>query len=775
MRQIFCLLFTVLLSISTVRAQETPAEAAPRPVNLNQTDKQLENMFAQINGGKATSEQMSEMLQDLPTLQTQLTQSRQLFNADLNSAQKKLDALGAAPAEGAAEPTDIARQRKELTTAVETAKAKIAQADLLTTKIDEINSLVLKIRNRRLLNSILVKQSSIFHPAEFWRSLTGFADFVFELVKSPFTWYAQLSSARQTIVNNNIIGVLASMLAALLTAWLLGRYIRRRFGYGADIERPDYSQKVRATAWMFVARGAIPAAIIGAFLLWISNIELISSDAFGLLLRTAALYLLYYYLTKALIKASLIPENDKWRIIALDDAKAKTVSRTLIISAAAICVVSFFQTLAQQMEYNADIIYSLKIFANAVKAFCIIWIARKTLYSGKTLSEDELKADAPITGLDTASKISLGLSLVVVIAFLLSLAGYIRLSEYILNRIIVSALVIGILYVIDNLLRGLFHRLLLLRFWVSVLRINRRRLVKAEFWFGLLLTPLMWLLGILVLLAVWGVSVDLMLTRIRRFLVGFNIGGVHVSITSIALGIICFFALLAFFRMFKDSFVNGRLSKIEMDAGLRNSLVSSIGFLGFIVSALLAIAIMGGSLSSITIIAGALSFGVGLGLQNMVSNLAAGMTILWDRSLKIGDWVIINGQEGIVRQINMRSTELETWDKSTVIIPNSDILSKSFINYTYSGRGGRVSVSLKTAYQADVTLIKQTLLEIAASNPEVLNTPAPSVTFSGLGDTSMEFVLNCYTGNVFRRSGIADDLRTKIISRFRELGVKIPA
>ena len=284
----------------------------------------------------------------------------------------------------------------------------------------------------------------------------------------------------------------------------------------------------------------------------------------------------------------------------------------------------------------------------------------------------------------------------------------------------------------------------------------------------------MWILGALSLLAVWGVSVDLLLARVKTFLVGFNIGGIHISITSILLGIISFFILLSLFKMLKNSFINGNLSKIEMSDGLRNSVVSSIGFLGFIISGILAIAVMGGSLSSIAIIAGALSFGVGLGLQNMVSNLAAGMTILWERPIKIGDWVIINGQEGIVKQINMRSTELETFDQSTIIIPNSDILSKSLTNYTYSGRQGRVVIKVGVGYGSDVEQVKQALLALAVANADVLDSPEPSVSISNLGDSSLEFQLNCYTSNIFRRGAIGDDLREKIINRFRELNIDIP-
>lgn len=768
----FILLLLVFLSFAAPVQSQTPEDNFAE-INFNQTDKQLNAMTARLNSGKADKEQTADYVQQLSQIQENLNKSRQRYAAAQDSAQKKLNALGEAPEKGT-EPAAISRQRKEFTAEVDANKAQIAQLDLLSAKIDEINALILKLRNRRLLNNILVKQSSILHPQEFLQSLGTFAGFLYELAKSPLSWYNGLSAERQTTVNNNILGVAAAMLAALIAAYLLSRRIKKLFGYQEAVERPDYSQKVKAAVWMFIARGAIPAAIIGAFLFWQKNNSLINTGSFGLLLNTAALYLLYYYLSKAVVKVTFTPFNGKWRIIEVKDNRAKSISSSLIFSAAAICIVSFFQTLASQMDYDSSIIYSLKIFGNAVKAFCVILVARKALYDNKTLSDEEITEDTPVAQLSTNSKISFFIAFAMSIAFILSLFGYIRLSEYIINRSIVSAVVIGVFYIVDNLIRGLFHRILLLRFWIRTFRINRRTLVKTEFWFGLLLTPVIWITGFLALLAVWGVSVDLLLARVKSFLVGFNIGGIRISITSILLGLISFFILLSLFKMLKNSFISGKLSKIEMNDGVRNSVVSSIGFLGFIISGILAIAVMGGSLSSITIIAGALSFGVGLGLQNMVSNLAAGMTILWERPIKIGDWVIINGQEGVVRQINMRSTELETWDKSTVIIPNSDILSKSLINYTYYGRTGRVVIKVGVDYKSDIEKVKQTLLEIAASNADVLTTPAPSVSFNNLGDSSLEFQLNCFTADVFKRSAISNDLRQKIVSRFRDLAINIP-
>ena len=773
MRKIILLLLVLSFYLSPVQAQ-TPANNAAAPLNLTQTNKQLDTITAKLNSGKASKEETADFVDQLTQIQSALVQARQNYAADLDAVQKKLNALGTPPEKPASEPAAIARQRKDFTTQADNNKAQIAQIDLQNAKIDEINSLILKIRNRQLLDNILVKQSSIFHPQEFWQSLSKFADFVFDLVQSPLNWYQNLSAERQETVKNNILTVIIVMFGALIAGYLLSRYIKRWFGYKADIERPDYSQKVRAGIWMFIARGAIPAAIIGAFLFWLKNNPFVNGDSFGLLLNTAARYLLYYYLTKAVGRVLFTPANEKWRIIEVPDECAKAISSSLIFSSAAICIVSFFQSLADHMNYDSSIIYSLKIFANAVKAFCVVLVARRALYNNQTLSDDEISEDTPVAELSTSSKVSLFIAFAMGAAFLLSLFGYIRLSEYIINRFIVSAIAIGIFYIIDKLLRGIFHRLLLFRFWVRTFRINRRTLVKTEFWFGLLLTPVIWIFAILALLAVWGVSVDLLLARVKSFLVGFNIGGIHISITSILLGLICFFIMLSLFKMLKNSFISGNLSKIEMSDGLRNSVVSSISFLGFIVSGLLAIAVMGGSLSSIAIIAGALSFGVGLGLQNMVSNLAAGMTILWERPIKIGDWVVINGQEGIVRQINMRSTELEAGDKSTIIIPNSDILSKSLVNYTYNGRSGRVAVKVGVGYESDIAQVRKALLEIAASNKNVLPNPAPTVSINNLGDSSLEFQLVCFTANVFNRGAIGDDLREKIITRFRELNINIP-
>lgn len=777
MKKILLFLSVVLLNLYI-----TPTQAASQiaAVDYTKINAELDGIFSKLASGKATSEQTGGFLQTISQIQEQITQNRQQDATALENIRKKINALGEAPEEGKKEPAAIAKQRKQFLTEADNYKSQIAQADLIKTKIDDLNSLILKVRNKTLLDNIMAKQSSIFHPQEFWDSLVSFAGFVYDMAKSPLNWYQDLKPEKQIIVKNNILYVILSMLSALIAAMFLSRYIKKWFGYKNYIEFPDYYQKVRAALWMLVARGVIPAAFFGAFLLWQKNNAIINDGSFGLLLKTAAVYLLYYYFSKAIVRVTLTPHSPKWRIIEVGDEKAAALYRVLKPSIAAVCIVSFFQTLAAEMDYDTDIVYSLKIFANGVKAFCIIMVSKRFLYDNQDLSDDQLAALDNNDGLQdlgnlsTSSKISMGITFLMIAAFAVSLFGYIRLSEFIVNRFIVSGLVIGAFYIINKLLHVLFHQILLFKFWIRTLKINRRSLVKAEFWFGLILNPLLFILAVLVLLAVWGVSVDILINNVKNFLVGFNIGGIHISITSILLGLVSFFISMAFVKLIKNSLATGNLSKIEMEDGVRNSIISIVGFIGFIISAIVAVAVMGGSFASLAIIAGAMSFGVGLGLQNMVSNLVSGMTILFERPIKIGDWVIIDGQEGIVKKINMRSTELETASKSHVIIPNAAILSKSLVNLTYSNRMGRVEVKIGVDYDSDIELVKSALLEIARKTPNVLSAPEPSVAFTALADSSLNFQLNVFTANVNNKSAIANSIREEIVKRFKELDIKIP-
>lgn len=761
------ILLTLCASPVVAQTQDTPM--APDYTVIN---RQLDKITADLNSGKISRKETDDIIATLGTMQSQIEADRTNTKNNLQNITKKIDALGEIPENGAKEPEAIAKQRRQFNDTAAKYKSQIAQADLSSAKIGEINNLIIKVRNRQLLNNILVKQSSVFYPQELIKSLSALPVFFYDLAKSPFDWYGALRPEQKQSAHKSILYVVLTTGAALFLALLLRKYIKRYIGYKTDGSRPDYNKKFWTSVWMLVAYGIIPSAIFGTFLVWIDNSKLLSGN-FKILLYAATLYLLIFFICRALIQAALTPESQRWRIIEINNDRAAAVNSALIFSAAAICCVEFLLYTGARIKVDGDILYSLTIFANLVKAYCVIVVAQKSLYDDSDPTPEELQG-GDLHQLSTSSKISLLINGAMIVAFGISLLGYLRLSEYIINRFIASLLVISLMYIVNRLLRGIFHQITRFRFWQRTLRVSPRTLVRSEIWFGLILAPVLFLFSIIVILAVWGVSVDIIIGQIKNFLIGFNIGSVRISITSILLGIIVFMVSLFAFRLLKRSFQSGSLSQLGMDDGVKSSIISGIGFLGFIFSFILGIAVMGGSFQSIALMAGALSFGAGLGLQNLVSNLVAGITILFERPVKVGDWVIINGQEGIVKQINMRSTTLETGNKSTVIIPNSDILSSNVINKTYMDRAGKVEIKLGVDYNSDIALVRNALLEIADKDPEVLKTPAPSLAFLDLGDNSLNFQLNCYTDNVFNNAEVANRLRENIVNVFRAKNINIP-
>ena len=178
--------------------------------------------------------------------------------------------------------------------------------------------------------------------------------------------------------------------------------------------------------------------------------------------------------------------------------------------------------------------------------------------------------------------------------------------------------------------------------------------------------------------------------------------------------------------------------------------------------------------NKIALVAGALSVGIGLGLQDIVNNFVSGIILLFERPIKVGDWVVINGEEGKIKQINIRSTEIETFNRASVIIPNATILSNSLTNLTHENNWMRFKIPVGVAYGSDTQKVKQILLECANANKKVLKKPAPYVLFQNFGSSSLDFELRGYSNDIWEGWEIPSELRFEINRRFIEEGIEIP-
>ena len=503
---------------------------------------------------------------------------------------------------------------------------------------------------------------------------------------------------------------------------------------------------------------------------------IITIGFFGLIINSVLFYLLYVILARAIARVTFAPYNEKWRLINVSSEKAVKIVRSLYISIILIGAISLLEHIAYRSEYPQNLLSFLTATASTIKAFVMI------LLVSTAFSEDKQEEEHDVTDEDneennqvsSSIKIIFFTAVVAIATFAIALFGYPELSAFIFNRYIITAIIFGLFLIFHKLVTEIIKRILLLGFWGKTFRIRRKLLSKINFGLSLVLNPIMALFFIFILLKLWGLSGEFIIHVAKKILFGFKVGGVQISLIAIVLGIIVFFGSLAVMKVVKNRLTANVFAKLDMDDGIRHSLSSGVSFVGFVISSLLAIIVMGGNLTSLAVIAGALSVGIGFGLQNIINNFVSGIIILFERPFKVGDWVIFNGEEGQIKQINIRSTELETFKKTSVIIPNATLISSSLTNLTHGNNWTRQAVSVGVAYGTDVNKVTEILLECARSNKKVLKVPAPYVLFQNFGNSSLDFELRCYSSNIWAGWSIPSELRYEINRRFIEEGIEIP-
>jgi small-conductance mechanosensitive channel len=255
----------------------------------------------------------------------------------------------------------------------------------------------------------------------------------------------------------------------------------------------------------------------------------------------------------------------------------------------------------------------------------------------------------------------------------------------------------------------------------------------------------------------------------------FEINRTAVTLSSVFMFFVFILVFYLISRFLQKVLKNSILPHFHhIDKGVQYTLSRISHYIIMIIGCILGFQFIGLDLSGLAVIVGFLSVGIGFGLQNITSNFMAGIILLFERPIKIGDRVTVEQTEGYVTAINMRSTTILSLNNISIIVPNSKFISSDVINWSYGDSRVRLVVEVGVSYQSDLDMVIQSLIEVAEESPQVLKTPKPDVLFSSFGDSSWNMKLRVWLMDPTNYYQILSEINCAIVRKFRSRGIEIP-
>jgi potassium-dependent mechanosensitive channel len=684
------------------------------------------------------------------------------FRPIIKDITQRLETFKGATAEGATPAPEITAGIKLLNTrksAINSAMAKAEDGTL------EAASLVERIgvARRDLFSSQLsqrVELGQIFNPQTARDIGAEGRDFSRRVT----SWFSFMLRFKLSAVTTATMLALVAALAFLRVGSVWARPFARH-------DEPDYRPGYLTRIVSALTATLVPAVTLGVFLAtvyylmdWFTILRPDIAEILGSVMRFIWQVFFVYRLALAILQ----PSRQPWRLLNVTDGTA----RLLLVLATFLAIITSADTLLNAISTTLSSPFSLTVARSFVFAILIGLLLLTIAFLKPFQNEDGTLKPWPTYAWFTI--LAAGLA-----PIMAGLFGYVGLARFLTQQIVVTGaiaatMIVGFLCAQaladeDALKSSSIGRALHGRFGLTDRQLDLTAMMTSLFTYGLVL-----FVGVPLILLQWGFKwTDLLLTA-RNFLTELQIGSVTISITAIAIGILVFFAGYYLSGRFEHWLDKTVLSRARMDKGARTSIRTAVGYLGIALAALVGISVAGVQLSSLALVAGALSVGIGFGLQNIVSNFVSGLILLAERPFKEGDWIEAGSINGIVKKVSVRATEIETFQKQSVILPNSILINAAVGNWTHRNTLARLDVPVVVSYGADVVKVQNILRSIATAHPKILKTPEPFVLFKGFGAERLEFELRFFIADLFEQSVIGTEVRFEIVKRFRQDGVDLP-
>lgn len=750
--------FTVMLAGWT-RTLDRIADVSTRPnlVPAEIEQLRLEAMEVRDSANGAAQAARDELAQ----LRTLLTAIEPVASPDAKPGERKGRTN---------EPDDVRQERERLRSQVALVEGRVKQAELAVARADLLIQQLTRLRGETFVRTLLRKTPSPFAPATWEQAWTDLGDVVVQQRTGAAIWFN--ADARSGPLSAAPVALVGAAITIGLWWWI--RRLRQRYGRDSGIAEPTYRQRVVAAA--LDGLGSVAAPVLALLFLMVVFRSGDPGAATTYFVTRAAIGLAIALLASGLGESALAPMRPVWRIARFDDTAARLLSDRLQRLAWGYAVLAALHGFLVPPYPERPALEALVILLFvAVAVPLTIPVFRAEAWNRGRVEEGGVHG--PLGGRPWAA----GRHLITLIA-LLSLAaaalGYGNLASHLYDSLLFSLITIAAALVVRQAVHDVVETASAPdtpsgRWMRQAMGLAADSPLKGRFLLLLALDITVLAVLSVVLPAIWGVPSDDILDWMWRLLTGLKIGGHTISLVAILIGVAVFVLALAALQLVRRTMRERVLPQMEINQTVQYTIDAGLNYVGIVVAALLGITALGVDFSNLALIVGALSVGIGLGLQGIANNTISGIILLVERPIKVGDWVTVGRHEGSVKRINIRATELQTAQRASVIVPNSEFLQTAVINWTYADNMSRVDIPVTVAYGSDLAKVEAALMKSATDNPLVATTPKPFTVFMKIAPTGLEWELRCFLRNIATTPVARTQLNHAVLDNLAEAGIAI--
>ncbi len=731
--------------------------------------------------------EIEPLMQNITVVRESAQETRERAELELAKYTRLLNALGPPPKEGEPPESDDVRAKRS-TLGEQTARldGRIKQSALVLVRAAGILRQIADAELVTLARLLSQRSPPPFSPGVVATAFSQIPGRLQELGGDGIQWWSQQDLTPH--LGTRIALALLTIIVVLTFWWVSHQRLLRAHGRDPDIRDPAAHQQLIAALVESTARVLLPVVCILALTFSILHILALGQE-FRSLVNRLSIAGLQFVVVTGLSAVVLAPRRRQWRMTNFTNDAAMQLDRALwlfagvallVHSVLAVSGVAIVEPLLVKrltgIRAPAELSAVVGMGALLVLSSLVFNVLRSRNWRFVDASTDPPSESMP--------SMRYGLLFVLaraglVISVIAGVFGYLNFGLFVSKRIVWTLALFGIAWLIHGLIGAGAKQATsegnALGAWVRQrLGLGNAGAARLEFWVVLLADVLLLLVTAISTLLTWGMP----WTEVRPIFAGLadgiEVGDFEFSIFNIGIAIIVFVLLSIGVRLVQRLLSNRILVQTSLDIGVRDALTSGVGYVGIVLAVLVTFSVLGLNLSQLTIIFGALSVGIGFGLQHTVNNFVSGLILLIQRPIKSGDWIVIGNQEGYVKRINVISTEIQTFDNASLIVPNSNLVTTEVMNWMHKSKVGRVIIPVGVSYDSNPERVREVLMKCADGNDEVLKRPLPQVIFREFGNSSLDFELRFYIRDIDQRLRTASDLRFAIKKALDEAGIEIP-